>query len=70
MTPEATRILSFLASVPRGHSTIKEKDLEELLMDTGGNVLCRGSLMDIQTKPLGAGVCKIWTTPFDYEAAI
>ena len=39
--------------------TMDRKDLREVLLDTGGSVLARGSLYDITPKHLGAGVYKV-----------
>jgi len=42
------------------HTTMDNKDLKELLLTTGSNIIACGRLYDIKTKPLGAGVYKIW----------
>ena len=41
------------------HITVDKKDLKELLLNTGGNILAYGILYDIVTKHLGAGVYKV-----------
>ena len=42
-------------------STVMDaKDLKELLLETGGDVIACGKRYDIQTKHLGAGVYKVW----------
>ncbi len=38
--------------------TIDSKDLKELLLNTGSDIIACGSLYDIVTKHLGAGVYK------------
>ncbi len=37
------------------------RELRELLMDTGGNIMRNGHLEDIKSKHLGAGAYKVWT---------
>ena len=39
--------------------TIDSKDLKELLLNTGSDIIACGSLYNIVTKHLGAGVYKI-----------
>lgn len=64
MSPETNRALQFLASMPSGHTTLPTKQLRELLLETGGQVMARGSLYDIKSRSLGAGVydvsLKLW----------
>jgi hypothetical protein len=47
--------------------TVDRKDLKELLLATGGSVLARGSLWDIKTQHLGAGVYKVTLKKTDYS---
>ena len=62
MTPEIHRQLNFLASMSAGTTTMARKDLREMLLDTGGNMLACGRLYDIVAKDLGAGVYKVSLT--------
>ena len=39
--------------------TIESKDLKELLLNTGGEIIACGRLYDIVTKHLGAGIYKL-----------
>lgn len=41
-------------------TTMDTKDLKELLLETGSNIMACGVLYDIQTKYLGAGVYEVW----------
>jgi hypothetical protein len=59
MSPEAHRVLNFLAAMPAGHSTLIREDAKDLLLDTGGNMLACGRLYDIVAKDIGAGVYRI-----------
>ena len=62
MNSETTRQLQFLASMPAGNTTMRRKDVEDMLIETGGNMLARGSLYDFVVKEIGAGVCRISLT--------
>ena len=62
MTPEATRILNFLAANPYGNSTLLTKDLRGMLLETGGTLLACGRLYNIAAKSLGAGVHRVQLT--------
>jgi hypothetical protein len=59
MSPEVTRTLNFFASSPVGHTTMTRKDVREMLLETGGNLLAGGRLYDIVAKDIGAGVYKV-----------
>lgn len=59
MTPEQSRQLNFLAGNPQGLTTMKDSDIETLLLETGGNMLACGSLYDFVVTPIGAGVSKV-----------
>jgi hypothetical protein len=59
MKAEVHRQLNFLASMPRGHTTMDRDDTRELLLETGGTMLACGTLYDIETKHLGAGVYRV-----------
>ncbi len=43
--------------------TIARKELKELLLNTGSNIIACGRLYDIVTKHLGAGVYKVSLKP-------
>lgn len=62
VSKEAIRVLNFLAGMPGGHSTLTRKDVHDLLLETGGNMLARGRLYDIVARDIGAGVYKISLT--------
>lgn len=59
MSPEANRVLQFLANMPTGHTTLDAKSFREILLETGGQIMARGSLYDIKGKSLGAGVYSV-----------
>lgn len=59
MSPEATRAVNFLASLPSGNTTVTKKDCAAILLETGGSLLACGSLYNIDAKHLGAGVYKL-----------
>lgn len=46
---------------PNFQTTMTRQQLSKLLLDSGGNLFCRGYLRDIKSKHLGAGVYKVWT---------
>lgn len=60
LTPEAQRQLQFLARCPSGHTTVEEKDLKQILLDTGGNMLACGRLYNIKSNHLGVGIHRIY----------
>ena len=41
------------------HTTMDKKDLKELLLTVGSNIIACGKLYDIKTKHLGAGIYKV-----------
>ena len=55
------RLLNFLASSPNGYDTITKRELKDLLLTTGGQIMCRGELRDIVSKHLSAGVYRAST---------
>jgi hypothetical protein len=59
MNAEARKALRFLASMPAGHTTLARAELKELLMETGGQIQSRGSLFEIMSKHIGAGVYQV-----------
>ena len=60
MSPEATRVVNYLASGPEfGSTTVDTKVLREILLEVGSNMLARGSLYDFKPEHLGAGIYKL-----------
>ncbi len=54
-------------TMPRYASmTVERKDLKELLLETGGNIISCGVLWDIETKHLGAGVYRVRLKRYDH----
>lgn len=52
--------INHLASMPKiAHATVTTKELREIMLRTGGQMLAQGDLWDIQKKSLGAGVYRI-----------
>lgn len=59
MSPEVQRQLRFLAGLPSGNTTMKKKELAEILMETGGNMLACGRLYNFKIEHIGAGVYRV-----------
>ena len=60
MSPDANRILDFLASAgPYANTTAEKEVVREILLTTGGSVLQHGRLMNVVAKHIGAGVYKL-----------
>lgn len=61
MTKEANGACNWLACHAPGiaTSTLEKDDLRSLMLETGGNMMCRGRLYDIEAKHLGAGVYRV-----------
>ena len=59
MTTEANKAANFLCSMPSGHTTLRKRDVDSLLMDTGGQLMARGLLYDIRVKHLAVGVYQV-----------
>ena len=59
MSAEAEHALQFLCSMPIGHTTLRTKDYRDLMLNTDGSVMARGSLYNIRGKSLGAGVYEV-----------
>lgn len=60
MTSEAAQACRYLAGCPRyGNTTLTKKDTQSLLLETGGNMLARGSLYNIKTQDLGADIYRV-----------
>lgn len=52
--------LRHLYSMPGlAHSTVTAKELKEILLSTGGQVMCNGKLWDISSIRIGPGVYRI-----------
>lgn len=51
---------NFLWSMVGANITASKDELRKFLEQTGGSVLCRGHLLDVKSKHLGAGVYKVW----------
>lgn len=51
--------MNFYTMPKFANMTIDKKDLKELLLNTGSDIIACGSLWDIVTKHLGAGVYKV-----------
>jgi hypothetical protein len=54
--------LAHLASMPGlGHATVSKGDLQQILLDTGGEIMASGELWEITSKHLGVGVYRVST---------
>jgi hypothetical protein len=59
MNIEITRQLQILAGMPSGSVVMKDFNVTDMLIETGGNMLARGSLYNFVVKPIGAGVSRV-----------
>jgi len=60
VSPEAERIVDHPVSAPDvAHTATKTAVAREILLGTDGEVLARGSLWQIETSRLGAGVVRL-----------
>lgn len=60
LSSEAKRMLNFLASAgPLANTTATRKDTHDILLYTGGNMLCSGKLYNINAEHLGAGIFRL-----------
>lgn len=60
MSPEARRIVNFLASAgPLANSTADKKDAHDILMETGGSIFGCGTLYNIKSEAIGPGVYRL-----------
>ena len=63
LTPDEKRrssLLDHLAGMPRyGHGTATTREVRQIMLDTGGEMMACGHLYDIVAKSLGAGVHRI-----------
>ena len=58
------QLLNFLAASPNGHDTVTNKQLKELLLETGGQIMCRGELRDIVSRAHAKGrKVRFWAIP-------
>lgn len=56
-------ILNFLASAgPYANTTVTNKEADEIMLQTGGNIISRGYLYDIVSKQVSPGVCRLTLT--------
>ncbi len=61
LSQEATTVLDHLVSVHVGYrATVPRKIAAELLLYCDATVWRHGSLLDLNTKSIGAGVHKVW----------
>ena len=59
MTLEQSRQLNYLAGCPSGTTTMTESDLQQVLLETGGNMLACGRLYNIKSLHLGVKVYRV-----------
>ena len=57
------RQMNFLASCVGGHTTMTKAQARKMLLDTGGQILQRGRLVNLKIKDLGVGVVHVTTEP-------
>lgn len=60
MSPEAKRVVNYLAGMPSGNVTVEHKDAHDILLETGGQLLACGNLYNIEAKDIGAGVWRLY----------
>lgn len=63
ITPEMHRQMNHLAGMPYSHVTMKDSDIQVMLLETGGNQLACGRLYNYVVTPIGAGVSRVSLTP-------
>ena len=57
---EITRTLNFLASAgPSANTTVINADADKIMLQTGGNILARGVLYNINSQRVSPGVCRL-----------
>ena len=60
MTNEQRRTLNFLASAgPLANTTVKNKDADEIMLQTGGSIMARGRLYNLVAQRISPGVCRL-----------
>ncbi len=68
MNKEGQRVLAFLASAgPYANTTLRNRDADEIMIQTGGSILSKGVLYNIICKKISPGVCKL-TLKSAYES--
>ena len=61
LSTEASAVLTHLCSVHVGYRmTTLKKIASELLLHCDATAMCRGRLLDLNAKNIGAGVYKVW----------
>lgn len=61
MEKSTYRLPTYFYQMPKfATDTIEKKDLKNVLLNTGGNIIAHGVVWDIKNKHLGAGVYKIY----------
>lgn len=63
-TTEAKQAMRFLCSMPSGNTTLDAPDLKSLMLKSGGQLLACGTLYNIKSDDLGAGVSRVSLEPF------
>lgn len=58
-TTEARRVADMLSRAPSMNTTMTRCDLKSLLLESGGQIMSQGRLLDIKSKHLGAGVYRV-----------
>ncbi len=57
---EAQHAINFLVRIgPHANTTLRNRDADEVMMQTGGNILARGVLYDIVCKRASPGVQRL-----------
>ena len=60
MSDETKNVLNHLASTgPLANATVTNKNADAIMLQTGGNIMSRGSLYDIKCDKLSPGVCRL-----------
>lgn len=60
MSDEITRTLNFLASAgPLANTTVTNADADQIMLQTGGNILARGLLYTLKSQRISPGVCRL-----------
>jgi hypothetical protein len=62
---EVERAANYLASMPKGNTTVPTSVLKALLLKYDGRIMSRGSLCDIKSKRIGPGVYRLWLEVWD-----
>lgn len=59
MNAEIARQLQFLAAMPTGSVVMKDFNIQTMLIETGGNMLARGSLYNFVVTPIGVECSRV-----------